>query len=139
MIVLDTNVLSSLMRPAPDRAVVKWLDRQPRTSVWISAITVLEIRYGLQILSPGRRRTTLTTLFETLVAQVIESRIAPFDGEAAEHAGELMAIRHREGRPGDLRDTMIAGTALAHRATLATRNTSHFEDLDVRVVNPWDD
>jgi hypothetical protein len=137
MIVLDTNVISSLMQVSPDRAVIEWLDQQPRTSVWICSVTVLEIRYGLQILAPGRRRSALTALFENLVERSIEGRIAPFDGEAAERAGELMAIRHRNGRPGDLRDTMIAGIVLARRATLATRNTAHFEDLDVTVVNPW--
>ncbi len=108
-----------------------------RTSVWICSVTVLEIRYGLQILAPGRRRSALTAMFERLIEQIIEGRVAPFDNEAAERAGELMAMRHQEGRPGDLRDTMIAGIVLARRATLATRNTSHFEDLDVRVVNPW--
>jgi toxin FitB len=137
MIVLDTNVLSSLMRPSPDRAVVNWLDHQPRTSVWISSITVLEIRYGLHILAPGRRRSTLTALFESFIGQAIEGRVASFDSEAADRAGDLMATRHKRGRPGDLRDTMIAGIVLARRATLATRNISHFEDLDVRVVNPW--
>lgn len=79
----------------------------------------------------------LTAVFQHIVAQTIESRIAPFDSEAAERAGELMAARHKKGTPGDLRDTMIAGIVLARRATLATRNTAHFEDLDVRVVNPW--
>src|ERR1700722_9762633 len=137
MIVLDTNVLSALMLPSTDPAVVNWLDQQPRTSVRICSVTVLEVRYGLEILAPCRRRSALTALFERLIEQIIEGRAAPFDNEAAERAGELMAMRHQEGRPGDLRDTMIAGIVLARRATLATRNTSHFEDLDVRVVNPW--
>jgi len=137
MIILDTNVLSALMLPSRDRTVVNWLDQQPRTSVWICSVTVLEIRYGLQILAPGRRRSALTAMFENLVAHAIEGRIAPFDSEAAERASEMMATRHQKGRPGELRDTMIAGIVLARRATLATRNTSHFEDLDVRVVNPW--
>jgi predicted nucleic acid-binding protein len=139
MIVLDTNVLSCLIKPSPDPPVVNWLDQQPRTSVWICSVTVLEIQYGLQILAPGRKRSALTAMFEAFVEQAIEGRVAPFDSEAAERAGELMAMRHRRGRPGELRDTMIAGIVLARRATLATRNTPHFEDLDVRVVNPWTD
>jgi predicted nucleic acid-binding protein len=139
MIVLDTNVLSSLIKPAPDRPVVKWLDHQPRTSIWICSVTVLEIRYGLQILVPGRKRSALTAMFEHFVEHAIEGRIAPFDNEAAERAGELMATRHRRGRPGELRDTMIAGIVLARRATLATRNITHFEDADINVVNPWED
>ena len=137
MIVLDTNVLSELMRPSADLAVVEWLDRQPRTSIWTTSITVLEIRYGLQILATGRKRSALMAAFERLVAEKMDGRIASFDSAAADEAGDLMAIRHKKGRPGDLRDTMIAGIVLARRATLATRNTAHFEDLSVPIVNPW--
>ena len=137
MIVLDTNVLSALMRQAPDRKVVTWLDEQPRTSVWTTAVTVLEIRFGLHILPAGKRRSLLIQAFDDVLLDKIEQRIAPFDAVAAQEAGDLMAARHRKGRPGDLRDTMLAGIVLAHRATLATRNTRHFEDLSVPVVNPW--
>jgi len=137
VIVLDTNVLSELMRPSADLAVVEWLDRQPRTSIWTTSITVLEIRYGLQILATGRKRSALMAAFERLVAEKMDGRIASFDSAAADEAGDLMAIRHKKGRPGDLRDTMIAGIVLARRATLATRNTAHFEDLSVPIVNPW--
>lgn len=136
MIVLDTNVLSALMRQRPDREVIDWLDRQPRQSVWTTAITVLEIRFGLQILPAGRRRSSLTQAFGVVLQDKIEQRIAPFDAAAAELAGDLMAARHRKGRPADLRDTMLAGIVLAHHATLATRNTRHFEDLSVLVVDP---
>jgi hypothetical protein len=137
MIILDTNVLSALMRHSADRKVVEWLDKQARTSVWTSSITILEIRYGLQILPVGRRRSALIQTFEKVLVDKIESRVAPFDTAAAQQAGDLMALRHRKGRPGELRDTMIAGIVLASHATLATRNTSHFEDLSVPVVNPW--
>ena len=136
MIILDTNVLSALMRQTPEAQVVTWLDHQPRTSVWTTSITLLEVRFGLQILAVGRRRSDLAQAFEGLL-QAIDHRIAPFDTDAAEHAGALMASRQKKGRPGDLRDTMIAGIALAHRATLATRNVAHFEDLSVPLVNPW--
>ena len=81
----------------------------------------------------------MMSAFERLVSEKMDGRIAPFDSAAAEHAGELMAIRHKKGRPGDLRDTMIAGIVLARRGTLATRNTPHFDDLEVSVVNPWSD
>jgi predicted nucleic acid-binding protein len=137
MIVLDTNVLSALMRRTPDPQVVAWLDAQPRTSVWITVITVLEVRLGLQILPAGKRRTMLTSAFKTMLEDKIEQRIAPFDAVAAEQAGTLMATRHRKGRPGELRDTMVAGIVLVHHATLATGNSRHFSDLPVRVVNPW--
>lgn len=137
MIILDTNVLSALMSRHPDRRVIDWLDRQPRTSVWTTSVTILEIRFGLQMMPLGKRRTALMRAFEILLAEKIEQRIASFDADAARQAGDLMALRYRRGRPGDLRDTMIAGIALASRATLATRNTSHFDDLSVPVVNPW--
>jgi predicted nucleic acid-binding protein len=137
MIILDTNVLSALMRHAADKKIVDWLDKQARTSIWTSSITILEIRYGLQIMPVGKRRSALIHTFEQVLVDKMESRVAPFDTLAAQHAGDLMALRHKKGRPGELRDTMIAGIVLASHATLATRNTSHFEDLSVPVVNPW--
>jgi|ERR1700687_4488144 len=136
MIILDTNVLSALMRQAPDQSIVAWLDRQPRTSVWTTSVTVFEIRFGLQILAVGKRRTLLTGAFEDLLVRMGQ-RVATFDVAAARHAGDLMAERHKNGRPVDLRDTMIAGITLAQHATLATRNTAHFEDAAIPLVNPW--
>jgi predicted nucleic acid-binding protein len=136
MIVLDTNVLSALMQRIPDKQVVAWLDEQPRTSVWTTSVTILEIRFGLQIMATGKRRSFLLQAFEILLDRM-GHRIASFDEVAAAQAADLMAARQRKGRPGDLRDTMIAGIVLAHHATLATRNTSHFEDLAVPVINPW--
>ena len=137
MIILDTNVLSALMNRLPDQKVIDWLDKQPGTSIWTTSVTVLEIRFGLQTMPLGNRRAALVQAFETVLADKIDRRIAPFDAAAAQLAGDLMAVRQKKGRPGDLRDTMIAGIALAFRATLATRNTSHFEDLSVPVINPW--
>ncbi|HMD17898.1 MAG TPA: type II toxin-antitoxin system VapC family toxin [Terriglobales bacterium] len=136
MIILDTNVLSALMRQMPDQSVVDWLDRQPRTSVWTTAVTVLEVRFGLQILATGRRRSVLTEAFEALLARMGQ-RVAVFDAAAAGQASDLMAARHRKGRPVDLRGTMIAGIVLAQHATLATRNTVHFEDASIPLVDPW--
>jgi hypothetical protein len=136
MIILDTNVLSALMRQVPDQNVVAWLDRQPRTSVWTTSVTVFEVRFGLQILAAGKRRTLLTEAFEELLAR-LGQRVVAFDVAAAGQASDLMAARHKKGRPGDLRDTMIAAIALAQHATLATRNTAHFEDAAIPLVNPW--
>ncbi len=136
MIILDTNVLSALMRQTPDPPVVSWLDRQPRMSIWTTSVTTLEIRFGLQILPAGKRRAFLIQAFEA-VLEKIGQRVVSFDEVAAQQAGSLMAARHKKGRPGDLRDTMIAGIVLAHHATLATRNTSHFADISAPVINPW--
>jgi toxin FitB len=137
MIVLDTNVLSALMRPSADQIVVGWLDKQPRSSIWTTSVTILEICFGLQILPLGKRRTILNQAFEQVLVDKLERRVAPFDTVAAQQAADLMALRRKKGRPGELRDTMIAGIVLACHATLATRNISHFEDLSVPVVNPW--
>jgi predicted nucleic acid-binding protein len=137
MIILDTNVLSALMRKAADKNVVAWLDKQPRTSIWTTSVTILEIQFGLQILPAGKRRSVLIKAFETVLVDEMGRRVAPFDTVAAQYAAELMASRHKKGRPVELRDTMIAGIVLACHATLATRNTPHFEDLSVPVVNPW--
>ena len=137
MVILDTNVLSALMRETSDKQVVAWLNRQSRTSIWTTSVTVLEIRYGLQILPSGKRRSALMRAFETVLTDKIIERIASFDTVAAQYSAELMARRHPKGRPVDLRDTMIAGIALARHATLATRNTAHFGDLSVPVVDPW--
>ena len=137
MIILDTNVLSALMSREPERRVIVWLDKQPRVSIWTTSVTVLEIRFGLRIMPVGKRRAMLTEAFESVLKDMLEGRIASFDDAAAREAGELMALRHSRGRPVDLRDTMIAGIALACHATLATRNTADFDDISVPVIDPW--
>ena len=137
MIVLDTNVLSALMRKAPEPPVVAWLDRQPPESVWISSITLFEARLGLALLPSGRRRQALETAFARLLEEDLQNRVLDFDSAAATEAASLAAERQKAGRPVDMRDTQIAGIALARRATLATRNVRHFRDLKVPVVDPW--
>lgn len=136
MTILDTNVLSALMYVAPDQNVVAWLDRQPRTSIWTTSITILEVQFGLQTMPGGKRRSALIQSFESLLDK-IEHRVVPFDVAAAQQAADLMASRHKKGRPGDLRDTMIAGIVIAQHATLATRNTAHFADISMPLINPW--
>lgn len=138
MIVLDTNVLSALMREVPERPVVEWLDRQPAESVWITSVTVFEARFGLKSLPIGKRRRALESTFEALLVEDLEGRVLDFDTPAAEAAAELAATRQRAGRPVDVRDTLIAGIVMARRAILATRNVKHFADLRVSVVNPWE-
>jgi hypothetical protein len=138
MIILDTNVLSALMQQQPDPQVVAWLDEQPAESVWISSITLFEARYGLALLAPGQRKSVLQERFEELMQSDLENRVMNFDASAAAHAAQLATERKERGRPVDMRDTFIAGIALARRATLATRNTRHFDDLTVAVINPWE-
>ena len=139
MIILDTNVLSALMQQQPDPRVVAWLDDQPAESIWLSSITVFEARYGLALLLAGRRKDVMEQRFEALVQDDLQNRVLLFDIHAAAQAAQLAADRKNRGRPVDMRDTFIAGIALARRATLATRNVRHFDDLSVPVVNPWPD
>lgn len=138
MIILDTNVLSALMRTTPEVAVVSWLDRQPTESVWITSITLFESRLGLAVLPKGRRQQTLEAAFARLLEEELENRVLDFDSAAAIEAASLAAERQKAGRQVDIRDTQIAGIALARRATLATRNTRHFRDLKVPVIDPWE-
>lgn len=137
MIVLDTNVLSALMRTTPDAVVVEWLDRQPADSVWITSITVFEARFGLALLPKAKRRSSLEQTFDRMLTDDLSSRVLTLDEAAAATVAQLAAERQRAGRIVDLRDTLIAGIAQARRATIATRNTRRFDGLDVPVVNPW--
>jgi predicted nucleic acid-binding protein len=137
MIILDTNVLSALMRSDPDPPVLKWLNLQAPQSVWITSITLFESRLGLALLPAGRRRKALESAFDRLLDEDLENRVLAFDSEAALQAAGLAAARQRAGRPVDIRDTQIGGIAQARRATLATRNVRHFEGLTVPVLNPW--
>jgi toxin FitB len=136
MIILDTNVLGALMRTVPDAAVVAWLDRQPADSVWITSITLFEARFGLALLPLGRRRQTLEAAFARLLKEDLENRVLDFDSAAATEAASLAARRRKRGRPVDMRDTQIAGIALARRAALATRNVRHFLDLEISIIDP---
>lgn len=137
MIILDTNIISALMRHPADEAVIAWLDHQPRSSIWTTSITLLELYYGLQVMALGRKRTALMQRLEILLTEKLERRIASFDQSAAGHAADLMAARRKAGRPVELRDTMIAGIALASNAKVATRNRTHFGDIPNLVIDPW--
>ena len=137
MIILDTNVLSALMRTEPDAAVIRWLDDQPAESIWITSITLFEARFGLAILPEGAHRRQLTAHFEDLLAGDLENRVLLFDQPAAREAADLAARRRSAGRSVDVRDTFIAGIALARKARIATRNSRHFDDLPGVVIDPW--
>jgi len=137
MILLDTCVISALMRPQDNHPVVAWLDRQSSVSIWTTAVTVLEIRFGLLTMPQGRRRAKFEQAFFGLLQQDLEGRIVAFDLAAAEAAAMLAAERQLKGRPIDVRDTQIAGIALARRAAIATRNAKHFDDLSIPIVDPW--
>jgi predicted nucleic acid-binding protein len=137
VILLDTNVLSALMRRDPEQPVVAWLDDQPAESIWTTSITVLEVRTGIELLSPGRRRTQLEEAFARLLHEDLDGRVQPFDELAAAVAASMAAVRQQAGRPVDVRDVQLAGIAVARRAVLATRNTRHFDGFGVDLIDPW--
>jgi predicted nucleic acid-binding protein len=137
VILLDTNVLSAFMKPEPDAAVVAWLDTQPRKSLWTTAITVFEIRTGLELLPLGRRRQSLEDAFTRALQQAFDGRVVPFDETAAQAAGRITAERRKIGRSLEIRDVQIAGIAVARKAAVATRNIRHFEGLGLELINPW--
>lgn len=137
MIVLDTNVLSALMRAEPDRAVVRWLNGLAAESIWTTSITLFEVQFGLDVLPDGERKTALHNAFHQAVYVDMQGRILDFDGPAAAAAGTIAAQQRALGRPVDMRDAQIAGIIAARRATLATRNVRHFADAGVATVDPW--
>jgi toxin FitB len=137
VIILDTDVLSGLMKPRPDEVLGKWVNEQPAYSVWTTAITVYEIRFGIDLLTTGRRKQQLEAAFARCLQDALQERILDFDRESANLAGAISARQRLAGTPLDFRDLEIAGIVAAHRATLATRNTRHFANLGIGVVNPW--
>lgn len=139
MIVLDTHVVSALMRRDPNPKVVAWLDGLPAESVWTTAITVFEVQFGLAVMTPGRRRRQLEEAFARALEEDLEHRILPVDQSAAQSAGAMAAKRRRAGRPVEIRDALIAGIVAARKASLATHNTRHFDGLDLRLIDPWSD
>ena len=137
MILLDTNVVSALMRREQDPAVVSWLDRQPAESIWTTSVTIFEVRMGLALLADGRRRRRLEEAFEEVLRSDLQDRVQPFDVAAATAAAGIAASQRRSGTPVEIRDVQIAGIAAARRATLATGNSRHFEGIGLTLVDPW--
>jgi toxin FitB len=137
MILLDTNVLSELMRPAPTPAVETWLSGQPAASVFISAITEAELRYGLALLPASKRRASLAGVLDEMLAEDFHDRILPFDSPAAAAFAAIAADRRQTGRPISQADAQIAAIARSRGATIATRNVMDFEGCGIEIINPW--
>jgi len=137
MILLDTNVVSELMRPQPDHRVFAWVAAQPAAGTFICSITEAELRLGVALLPEGKRRTTLSAILEDILAKDFLSRILPFDGSATTCFAQLAAARAKLGRPISHPDAQIAAIAISRGAKLATRNTADFEACGLDLVNPW--
>jgi predicted nucleic acid-binding protein len=126
------------MADEPNRQVIAWLDRADAERLWTTAITVFEIKGGIDAKPKGRRRTALLAAFDQLLIRDFQNRVLSFDLPAALHAAQIDADRQRRGHPAGFADTQIAGIAASRGAAIATRNVRHFDDLAVPVINPWD-
>ena len=137
MIIIDTNIISELMKVSPSLNVVKWLDQQDILQLFVTTITLAEISYGLHTQPNGKRRQFLEDAFNQTISEAFQHRILSFDHTAAECYGKLMAKRKKLGRPLTVLDGQIAAITLAHDAMLATRNVRDFADSGIEVVNPF--
>lgn len=137
VIVLDTNVFSEFMRQEPDAKVVSWLDGLSRQDLWITTVSIFELRYGIELHAKGRRRNQLEDSLARVLDAGFNGRVLNFDQEAANAAAFVSAKRRASGQPNEIRDVLIAGIAISQRADLATRNVRHFQNLEIRVIDPW--
>jgi len=138
VIVLDTNVVSELMKDAPQPEVLAWAKGQARDTLFITTITEAEILAGIAVLPEGRRRRALAAAAEHVLDFSFAGRILPFDSAASHAYGFIVADRRVVGRPISTQDCLIAAIARAHGAGIATRNVSDFEGCGVEITNPWD-
>lgn len=137
MIVLDTNVVSELMRPTPNADVLAWLDSQAADALWLNSVVLSELLYGIARMPEGARRAQLAQAVQAMLAEDFAGRVLSFDAEAAAAYADLVATRERQGQPVAMADAQIAAICLVHGAALATRNTKHFEGLGLTLRNPW--
>jgi toxin FitB len=138
MILLDTNIISEVMAENSSQDVVAWLDAQHRQELFLSAITLLELQYGIERMSAGTRRLKLEMTVERIVCELYAGRICAVDSAVARAAGQARVRRERLGRPITVADAAIAATAITHGFSLATRNIKDFEGLDLELINPFE-
>ncbi len=137
MIVLDTNVISELMRAKPHPAVLAWVAAQPRAMLYTTSINQTEILYGIAMLPAGRRRNALAAAAEAMFAEDLAGRVLPYDGAAAARYAEIVVARRRVGNPIEAFDALIAATALTAGASLATRDLGGFDGCGLTLIDPW--
>ncbi len=138
MIILDTNIISEIMRQLPNEKVLAWLDKQEATDLFITAITIAEISYGLHVLPEGNRRSALEGSFNKAINEAFNNRVLTFDKAAGYHYGEIMSYRKSLGRPLGVCDGQIAAIARIHGFSLTTRNIKDFSDCHLELINPFE-
>ena len=137
MIILDTNVLSELMRPRPDPYVQQWIEEQKSINLFTTSVTKAEVLYGIELLSPGKRRDGLLAAAEKMFSVLLSQRILGFESDSAPHFAVIAVHRRSKGRPMTDLDAQIAAIALTHKAPLATHNLADFEDCGIELIDPW--
>ncbi len=137
MLMLDTNVLSEIMKASPSPKVMEWWSQKSSSDLFISTVTVAEILYGIELLPKGRRQENLRAEAEAVFTRDFDERILPFDEDAARAYSRIASNRRLHGRPISHFDAQIAAIAHSHGAALATRNTADFEGCGLRLINPW--
>ena len=137
MIILDTNVLSETLRPAPSPRVLEWMRAEPASALFSTAISESELLYGIALLPGGRRRQSLETVIDLIFAQDLAGRVLPFDSAAAREFADIAASRRRAGHPISEADARIAAIARSRGAALATRNVSDFAGCGLELIDPW--
>ena len=136
-ILLDTNVISELIRKSPHPAVATWVSEHRLQDLFFSAVSEAELRYGAAILPVGRRRDTLLLEIESMLRDAFEDRVLPFDSDAARAYGSIAAMRRSAGRPVAPADCQIAAIAAARGMAVATRNVRDFAHMGIEIVDPW--
>ncbi len=136
MIVVDTNVISELMRPSPSSTVIDWLRDRSTRELYTTSITVAEVLYGIERLPLGRRKASFRTAAHDAFA-AFDEHVLSFDRAAAVHYSQIVSGRDRAGRPIDGFDAQIAAICRTHRAVLATRNVHDFQGTGIEVADPW--
>ena len=137
MVVLDTNVVSELMRPAPDPTVEAWVTGRAAATLFFSAVGEAELLYGVAIMSAGQRRDALASEIEAMLREDFAGRVLPFDSEAARAYAEIAAARRADGRPVSQADVQIASIACSRGMAVATRNVRDFADIGIDIIDPW--
>ena len=138
MIVIDTNVISELMRPQPDLRVAMWVQLQPASELYTTSVSEAELRHGIALLPTGKRRAQLVSTADEFFGAAFKGRVLAFDRAAAVEFSEISARRRKVGNPITPLDCQIAAIARSYDASVATRNVKDFADCGIGVINPWE-